>query len=396
MAELHVAATVAARRFGVEFDVAAGEVLAVLGPNGAGKSTALHVIAGLLRPDTGVVRVGGRTLTDTAAGIQVATHDRRVGLLLQDPLLFPHLSVQANVEFAPAQSGRGPRAGQGGRRALAGGGGHARIWPAASPGQLSGGQAQRVAIARALAAEPEVLLLDEPLAGLDVAVAASVRAVLRQVSAAAGRATVLITHDLLDVLTLADRVMVVEAGGVAEIGPVAEVLAAPRSQFGARIAGVNVVRGTLDGPHVLRGADGTAWHGTPAEDLTRRARGGGGVLARRGGGLPGPARRQPAQLREGGRRRTADHGSDGSGSRRRAGRRRAGARRRHHRRGGGRPAAGGGGSGVVHGQGPGGRPAPRGATRCGVAVRTALRRVAPSLGLRWEVPLVPAAELAFC
>ena len=267
MAELHVAATVAARRFDVEFDVAAGEVLAVLGPNGAGKSTALHVIAGLLRPDTGIVRVGGRTLTDTSAGIQVATHDRRVGLLLQDPLLFPHLSVQATVEFAPRSRG----AGRADARAAA-----AR-WLAEvgisdlagrKPGQLSGGQAQRVAIARALAAEPEVLLLDEPLTGLDVAVAGSVRAVLRQVSATAGRATVLITHDLLDVLTLADRVMVVEAGGVAEIGPVAEVLAAPRSLFGARIAGVNVVRGTLDGPHTLQEADGTVWHGTPAEDLT--------------------------------------------------------------------------------------------------------------------------------
>jgi molybdate transport system ATP-binding protein len=267
MAELHVAATVAARRFDVEFDVAAGEVLAVLGPNGAGKSTALHVIAGLLRPDSGVVRVGGRTLTDTSAGIQVATHDRRVGLLLQDPLLFPHLSVQANVEFAPRSRGAGrAEARADATRWLAEVGiselgGH-------KPGQLSGGQAQRVAIARALAAAPEVLLLDEPLAGLDVAVAASVRAVLRQVSAAAGRATVLITHDLLDVLTLADRVMVLEAGGVAEIGPVAEVMAAPRSLFGARIAGVNVVRGTLYGPHALRGADGTAWYGTPAEDLT--------------------------------------------------------------------------------------------------------------------------------
>ncbi|MEZ5126904.1 MAG: ATP-binding cassette domain-containing protein [Micropruina glycogenica] len=267
MAELQFAATVAARRFDVEFDVAAGEVLAVLGPNGAGKSTALHVIAGLLRPDTGVVRVGGRTLTDTAAGIQVATHDRRVGLLLQDPLLFPHLSVHANVEFAPRSRGAGRAdARAAGTRWLTEVG--ISELGGRKPGQLSGGQAQRVAIARALAAEPEVLLLDEPLAGLDVAVAASVRAVLRKVSGAAGRATVLITHDLLDVLTLADRVMVVEAGGVAEIGPVAEVLAAPRSLFGARIAGVNVVRGTLDGSHMLRGADGTAWYGTPAEDLT--------------------------------------------------------------------------------------------------------------------------------
>jgi molybdate transport system ATP-binding protein len=266
MAELQFSAAVAERTFEVAFEVAAGEVLAILGPNGAGKSTTLHVIAGLLQPDSGLVRVGGRTLTDTSAGIQVATHDRRVGLLLQDPLLFPHLSVQANVEFAPRSRGAG-RA-----RART----SAATWLAEvgvaelaerKPGQLSGGQAQRVAIARALAAEPEVLLLDEPLAGLDVGVAASVRALLRRVSSAEGRATVLITHDLLDVLTLADRVMVLEGGGLAEIGPVGDVLAAPRSMFGARIAGVNVVHGVPSGPETLRAADGALWHGRQAVEL---------------------------------------------------------------------------------------------------------------------------------
>jgi molybdate transport system ATP-binding protein len=195
----------------------------------------------------------------------VASHDRRVGLLLQDPLLFPHLSVRANVEF-------GPRSRRSGRAAARRG---AATWLAEvdlaelaerKPDQLSGGQAQRVAIARALAADPEVLLLDEPLAGLDVAVAASVRALLRRVSATAGRATVLITHDLLDVLTLADRVMVLDAGGVAEIGAVGDVLAAPRSMFGARIAGVNVVRGTAAGPEALRAGDGTRWHGRHAAE----------------------------------------------------------------------------------------------------------------------------------
>ncbi|BBY60786.1 sulfate/molybdate ABC transporter ATP-binding protein [Mycolicibacterium sarraceniae] len=265
MPDLQFRAAVAERGFEVAFEVAAGEVLAILGPNGAGKSTTLHVIAGLLAPDTGLVRLGGHALTDTSAGIQVATHDRRVGLLLQDPLLFPHLSVQANVEFAP----RSRRAG----RAVARG--SAATWLAEvgladlagrKPSQLSGGQAQRVAIARALAAEPEVLLLDEPLAGLDVAVAASVRALLRRVCSARGRATVLITHDLLDVLTLADRVLVLEDGGVAEIGPIADVLAAPRSMFGARIAGVNVVRGVRDGAESLRAADGTHWHGRQGAD----------------------------------------------------------------------------------------------------------------------------------
>ncbi|WP_431231888.1 sulfate/molybdate ABC transporter ATP-binding protein [Mycolicibacterium psychrotolerans] len=263
MAELQFTAAVADRSYEVAFEVAAGEVLAILGPNGAGKSTTLHVIAGLLQPDSGRVCVGGRTLTDTAAGISVPTHDRHVGVLLQDPLLFPHLNVQANVAFAPRSRGAGREAAR-----------HAAArWLAEvgladladrKPDQLSGGQAQRVAIARALAAEPQVLLLDEPLAGLDVAVAASVRALLRRVSSA-GRATVLITHDLLDVLTLADRVMVLDAGGVAEIGAVGDVLAAPRSTFGARIAGVNVVRGMAAGPDAVRAADGTLWHGRHAD-----------------------------------------------------------------------------------------------------------------------------------
>ncbi|TGD88205.1 ATP-binding cassette domain-containing protein [Mycolicibacterium sp. CH28] len=266
MTDLHFAATVAARQLDISFQIAAGEVLAVLGPNGAGKSTMLHVIAGLLQPDTGVVRVGGRLLTDTAAGIQVATHDRRVGLLMQDPLLFPHLSVRANVEFAPRSRGAGREQA---RRDAAMWLGHVGLADLAGrkPHQLSGGQAQRVAIARALAAEPEILLLDEPLAGLDVGVAASVRGLLRSVTATEGRATVLVTHDLLDVLTLADRVMVLEAGRVTEIGPVGDILAAPRSPFGARVAGVNVVRGVLAGPEILSTPNGARWHGRQPDQL---------------------------------------------------------------------------------------------------------------------------------
>src|SRR3978361_1904008 len=99
MSDIEFRAIVGVRRLDVEFSVAPGEVLAVLGPNGAGKSTVLHVIAGLVGPDTGQVRLGGGVLTDTAARIHVDTHARRTGLLMQDPLLFPHLSVGANVAF---------------------------------------------------------------------------------------------------------------------------------------------------------------------------------------------------------------------------------------------------------------------------------------------------------
>lgn len=272
MGELQLRAVVTERRLDVEFSVAAGEVLAVLGPNGAGKSTVLHVIAGLLHPDEGLVRLGDRVLTDTTAGVEVPTHQRRVGLLLQDPLLFPHLSVAANVAFGPHSRGRGllrfTRLGA--RRAE-----HdtALRWlrevdaeqlAGRKPRQLSGGQAQRVAIARALAAKPDLLLLDEPLTGLDVGAAAAIRAVLRNVVAHSGCAVILITHDLRDVFALADRVLVLESGRVSEIGPVADVLTAPRSPFAARIAGVNVVGGTIGPDGALHSQAGARWYGSPA------------------------------------------------------------------------------------------------------------------------------------
>ncbi len=255
----------AARGLDVEFAVPAGSVLALLGANGAGKSTALHVAAGLVRPDSGRVLLGDRVLTDTSAGIDVPTHDRRVGLLLQDPLLFPHLDVVGNVAFAARIRGRG--------RAARGDALHwLREVDAAElaghrPRDLSGGQAQRVAIARALAGEPGVMLLDEPMAGLDIEVATTIRAVLRRVLGAAGRSAVLVTHDVLDAVTLADHVVVLQDGRVAESGRTAAVLSAPRSAFGARLAGLNLITGSIESDGVLRTATGEHWHGVSAEWL---------------------------------------------------------------------------------------------------------------------------------
>lgn len=253
--------TVPARGVDAAFNIGSGEVLALIGPNGSGKSTIAGVIAGLVAAQSATVRVGERTITDTVRRIAVATHDRRVGLLQQDPLLFPHLSVIDNIVFAARQARHRDR---GDARASAmrwleevDAAGLARRRPA----ELSGGEAQRVAVARALAAEPDVLVLDEPLSGLDVAVSASVRSVLGRVLASGGRPTLLITHDLLDIVTLADRVAVLEDGRITESGPAAAVLAAPRSVFAARIAGVNVVRGVLAGPDVVTDADGQRWHG---------------------------------------------------------------------------------------------------------------------------------------
>jgi molybdopterin-binding protein len=231
----------------VRLEIGQGETVALLGPNGAGKSTVLSVIAGLVAPTYGRVRVGGRDLVSPQRAA-VPPHRRNVALLAQEALLFPHLTVLENVAF-------GPRAHRVSRDAA-----HATAqqWlervgvgdlAARRPHELSGGQAQRVAVARALAADPEVLLLDEPMAALDVAVAPALRQTLRTVLA--DRTVLLVTHDALDALLLADRVVVVDGGRVVEDGTTTEVLTRPRSAFAARIAGLNLVAGTWDGDTVV-------------------------------------------------------------------------------------------------------------------------------------------------
>jgi molybdate transport system ATP-binding protein len=258
---LQLEATVRDRGVDLGLRVDDGETLAILGPNGSGKSTALAVAAGLVRPDRGRVVLDGRVLTDPTAGVHVPPHDRRTALLGQDPLLFPHLSALDNVAFGSRVLGTSRREARV----------RAQEWldevgvgdlAGRRPGRLSGGQAQRVAVARALAAEPAVLLLDEPLAALDVDVAPALRQTLRKVLA--GRTAVVVTHDVLDALLLADRVVVLEAGRVVEQGAAQEVLSRPRSPFAARLAGLNLVQGTWDGTQVL-GAEGLVVHGLTGE-----------------------------------------------------------------------------------------------------------------------------------
>lgn len=230
-------------RVEASLEVSDGQTVALLGPNGAGKSTLLSVVAGLLRPDEGHVELAGRTLTHVEGrrATWVPPHRRQVALLAQDPLLFPHLSALDNVAFGPRSAGATRREAH--ETAL---GWLARLGVAdlasQRPGELSGGQAQRVAVARALATDPRLLLLDEPMAALDVAVAPALRETLRGVLA--DRTAVVVTHDALDALLLADRVVVLDGGRVVEAGPTAEVLTRPRSGFAARIAGLNLVSGT--------------------------------------------------------------------------------------------------------------------------------------------------------
>lgn len=229
-----------------------GEVLALLGPNGSGKSTLLAALAGLIPPETGTVTVTGRALTRRGPGMPrrnrlVVPPDRRsVGLLGQKPLLFPHLSALQNVAFG--QRSLGVRAGDAET--------DARSWLRAvglaglehrKPAALSGGQQQRVAIARALAARPEVLLLDEPLAALDVQTAAMTRTLLREQLTRSGTTAILVTHDVLDAIVLADRVAILSEGRIIDEGPKERVLGAPRNQFIAALAGLNLVEGVAVG-----------------------------------------------------------------------------------------------------------------------------------------------------
>lgn len=253
-------ATLSERGFDVSMNVEDGEVVAVLGPNGSGKSTALALIAGLLRPDTGRATLDGRVLFDIGGQeltAWVPPHARGVALLAQQPLLIPHLSALDNVAFGPRSAGRSRAVARTTAKTWLGEV-DAEEYADRKPAQLSGGQAQRIAVARALAADPRLLLLDEPMAALDVSVAPAVRQMLRRVLH--DRAAVIVTHDVLDALLLADRVLVIDGGRVVEEGPTATVLARPRSAFAARIAGLNMVRGVFDGSGV-RGSDGNLVEG---------------------------------------------------------------------------------------------------------------------------------------
>ena len=225
------------RGLAVELDLPAGRH-AVTGPNGAGKSSLLSVIAGLARPDSARIALSGRDLTD------VPPHRRRVALLSQSPALFPHLDARDNVAFGPRSRGRRRREARATAEHWLGVVGMGDL-AGRRPAQLSGGQAARVALARALAAEPDALLLDEPLAALDVEATPAMRAVLSDVTHAREDLVVLlVTHDVLDVLTVADgpQDTMTVLGERVEHGPVREVLEQPRSAFTAGLAGVNLVR----------------------------------------------------------------------------------------------------------------------------------------------------------
>jgi len=250
-------------RLDIEVDIAPGEVVALLGPNGAGKTTALRALAGLLPLTGGVVRVDDH-VWDEPPRVFLPAERRAVGVVFQDYLLFAHLSALDNVAFGPRARGTD----RGTARA------RAREWldrvglaahAGARPRSLSGGQAQRVALARALVTDPEVLLLDEPLAALDAGTRLHVRSELgRHLDAYRGR-TLLVTHDPLDAMVLADRLVIVEDGRVVQQGPPDQVARRPRTEYVANLVGLNLLRGRADGTTVVLDDGGQLVIAEPAD-----------------------------------------------------------------------------------------------------------------------------------
>lgn len=248
-------------RLDARIAVPPGAVVGVLGPNGAGKSTAVAALAGLLPLDEGRITLAGTVLDAPDDDVLVAPQHRRVGVVFQDLLLFDHLSALDNVAFGPRARGVPRSAAHATARTWldrVGLGDRAGTRPAA----LSGGQAQRVALARALATDPDLLLLDEPMSALDAGTRVEVRAQLRHHLGFFPGPVLLVTHDPVDALVLADRLVILEAGRVAQTGTPAEVARAPRTEYVARLVGLNLFRGradrgtvALDGGGVLRSAD---------------------------------------------------------------------------------------------------------------------------------------------
>lgn len=229
----------------VSLSAPAGEVTAVLGPNGAGKSSLLGALAGTVPIDAGSIVLDGIVL-DEPPKTFVPPDRRNLGHVRQDHLLFPHLTAVENVAFGPRAKGQRPaeaRAVALGLLERLGVGEQAGLKPA----QMSGGQAQRVALARALAVEPAALLLDEPLAALDAGTRIEVRRDLRRHLAGFAGPTVLVTHDPVDALTLADRVAILEAGRVTQAGTLAEVTSRPRSRYVADLIGTNLLSASASG-----------------------------------------------------------------------------------------------------------------------------------------------------
>ena len=233
----------------VSLAAAPGQVLGLLGPNGAGKSTLLNAVAGLTPVSAGRITLAGQVLDDVNSEAFVEASGRPVGFVFQNYRLFPHLTVAENVAFSPRARGQGKQAARSaaahwldrlGLVDLAG----------RRPDQLSGGQAQRVALARALAGEPALLLLDEPLSALDAGTRLDVQTELKRHLADFTGPCLLVTHDPLEALVLADRLIVLESGRIVQEGTPAQIARQPATEYVAKLVGLNLYHGRADGSEV--------------------------------------------------------------------------------------------------------------------------------------------------
>jgi molybdate transport system ATP-binding protein len=228
--------TVPLRDFELRLSLAVDSTVALIGPSGSGKTTVLNAIAGLVEPAAGRIRCDEETWFDADRRVLVPPEERRVGLVFQDYALFPHLTVRQNIEYA-RRHGADEYLDRFRIRHL----------ERARPGSLSGGERQRVALARALARDPEILLLDEPLAALDAHTKVDVRAELQQLLAELDIPTLLVTHDFEDAAALAGHVGVLVEGQLRQTGSPAELVAQPADPFVASFTGANLLHGRPDG-----------------------------------------------------------------------------------------------------------------------------------------------------
>lgn len=233
---------------GLDLTIEEGEFFVLLGPSGCGKTTTLRCVAGLEQPDGGEIVIGGRTVDRPQAGLWVPPEQRGIGMVFQSYALWPHMTVRQNVEYplrARERAGRLPSGADGRRRqadnamALVGLQDFAERYPAA----LSGGQQQRVALARAIAAEPELLLFDEPLSNLDAQLRLKLRIDLRRIQREVGHTAIYVTHDQSEALAVADRIAVMKQGRLEQLGTPAEIFLAPATRFVAGFVGFDNVIG---------------------------------------------------------------------------------------------------------------------------------------------------------
>ncbi len=232
---------------GVDLAVADGEFVTLLGPSGCGKTTTLHMVAGLIPPTNGVIAIGGRVVADAARGRFVPPNKRNLGMVFQSYALWPHMTLAANVGY-PLKLRRVPPK----QRAR-------RVWDVLRlvaldglaeryPHELSGGQQQRGALARALVGEPDILLLDEPLSNLDAKLREELRAEIRRVQQSVGTTVLFVTHDQDEAMALSDRVAVMRAGAIEQVGTPRVIYERPATRFVASFVGaVNLLEVVDDG-----------------------------------------------------------------------------------------------------------------------------------------------------